>query len=618
MADAGGQEIQLLLQCSPVRRTTMARNNEHGEQPPNPTAECEVLSFPPLAAAHSPPKKTRVSATTLTGTTTPPARPAPAARAAPRRRTKQQRGGGKSLLDVSCDASCCDCANTTRDSTGLDCACQHHPHHSDAHQLTSLLGLSAINYYNYDEEEPLHLRDDEDEDDMDMIVPKILFPEEMMHGTRGPVDGCEEEEEEDHGLLLDDSSSDIDCEDERNGDDDDGYLNTSHRSACAHSSPFKDLTNVGGGKEQKQQKLSKEADIAESEATTSLSLSASFFHNLSSTIADSFLCGGGGGGPGILHHTPQASPVRCRVIPRGSPSSSGGSALTPHRPHHLPRPSPSRSLILSTPLRTRTPGRIAAASSSSDANRSTLSEMEDAVREHFRRLDCYANTGTPIRTPEKCEEADIICDSEDKVSGQNENNAIWFDSAARRNQFSNRAARPVRLQTARMQRLNFDGTLPSCNEAQAAALLEGAADPLLSARLRRVDSIGVDGPDYEISRASSFDDLVFEDENDRSCQESPDREELDADLINLIGCIGPISILNGDFEHDTNPSANIPSDDVCYDSDPGDVEQPMVRRSHFIEGCQHRVGCRREATARRMKRNLKSPIAIVQVNSLVS
>ena len=88
-------------------------------------------------------------------------------------------------------------------------------------------------------------------------------------------------------LISDeDDASDIDNDD----DDEDfeyshsDYLSANHSSAqavTAHSSPFKDLTNIGGGGKN-QQKL-KEVDSTE--VTTSLS--ASFFHNLSSTFADS-------------------------------------------------------------------------------------------------------------------------------------------------------------------------------------------------------------------------------------------------------------------------------------------------------------------------------------------
>ena len=614
MTDAG-QEIQ--LQCSPVRRAM--ESNEYEQT----IGEAEVLSFP-LAS----PKRS----------VTPTTRPAlvshrPAAKTAPRRRSACGGGGGrvrpillqnngnKSLLDVSCDASC-DCGNTTRDAS-FDC----HQHQHDSTNLTSLLGLSAINNDgdndngNDDtEKEHLLLLDEND----DIIVPKILFPEEMMHGTSGPMDGDLADEEDFHGEDEGDES-DVDEDDEHVKYSHSDYLSANHSSAhgaTAHSSPFKDLTNIGGGGKN-QQKL-KEVDSTE--ATTSLS--ASFFHNLSSTFADSIFCGAGVGSvnsPGA-DHTPRASPVRCRVIPRASPSSGISAAATPHRPHHLPRPSPTRSLILSTPMRTETPRQLAATSDTSDnANRSTLSEMEDAVREHFRRLDCYANTGTPIRTPEKCAEKTDQCDTEDKATNltpqkqllmelyENRNDAHMFHPAMTRNKFCNRAGQPVRLQAERIHGLYFHGTLPSSSEVVLGPL-EMGADATLSSRLKRVGPIGKDDvPSYELSRASSFDDLPLHDEDDTSCKTSANNEEQDADLSTLIGCIEPISMLNGDVEHGLDQmNANIPSDDVCYDSDPGDIKQTLARRKYFHESSEQSGDCDGH-DMRRRRRKLKSSITIVQV-----
>ena len=612
MMTEAGQEIQ--LQCSPVRRAM--ERNEYEQT----IGEAEILSFP-LASPRkiSPHQQRSVTPTTRPALVSHP----PAAKTAPRRRL-QNSNGNKSLLDVSCDTSCCDCANTTRDSS-FDC----HLHYNDSANLTSLLGLSAINNdsdfhchhphqhneddgddYNDDEKEHIHLLDDND----DIIVPKILFPEEMMHGTSGPMDGDVADEVDFDGDEEDDDASDIDHDDEV--------------GEVAPSSPFKDLTNIGGGGKNQRQKL-KDADVTEATA----SLSASFFHNLSSTIADSFFCGGGGVvSPGISQ-TPQASPVRCRVIPRASPSSGrSAAAATPHRPHHLPRPSPSRSLILSTPLRTETPGRLVAASATGDnaANRSTLSEMEDAVREHFRRLDCYANTGTPIRTPEKCEETEQ-CGAKDKITTvtpqkqqlmelyENRNDASMFHSAMTKNKFFNRAAQPARLQAERLQRLYFHGTLPSCHGASLTPL-ELAADASLSARLKQVEPIeNDDGPSFQLSRATSFDDVLLGDENDNSCQASAQKEEQDADLSTLIGCIEPISMLSGDSECGPDQMhANIPSDDVCYDSDPGDIEQTLTRRKHFEGNSHQKNDLEGRATMRRKRRNLKSSIAIVQVRFIIA
>ena len=614
MTDAG-QEIQ--LQCSPVRRAM--GSNEYQQ---SIGEESEVLSFP-LAS----PKRSTVTPTTRPALVSPSDRPA--AKTAPRRRLECGVGGGrvrpvalptnngnKSLLDASCDTSY-DCANTTRDSS-FDCC---HNNNNNSTNLTSLLGLSAINNDSDDiEKEQSHLLDEND----DVIVPKILFPEEMMHGTSGPMDGNLADDEEFHGDDEDDAS-DIDNDD----DDEDfeyshsDYLSANHSSAqavTAHSSPFKDLTNIGGGGKN-QQKL-KEVDSTE--VTTSLS--ASFFHNLSSTFADSIFCSGADAvnSPG----TPRASPVRCRMIPRASPSLGTVAAATPHRPHHLPRPSPSRSLVLSTPMRTETPSRLAATSDTSDnANRSTLSEMEEAVREHFRRLDCYANTGTPIRTPEKCAEKTGHCDTstEDKTTAatpqkqqlmelyEDGNDAHVFHSAMTRNKFCNRAAQPVRLQAERIHSLYFHGTLPSSSE-ESLGPLEMAADATLSSRLKRIGPIGKDDePSFEISRASSFNNLPLQDENGTSGKASANNEEQDADLSTLIGCIEPISMLNGDVEHGLDQmKANIPSDDTCYDSDPGDIEQALARREHFQDSSEQRGDCDGHGTRRR-RRKLASSIAMVQV-----
>lgn len=627
MADAG-QEIQ--LQCSPVRRAMESNDYEQT------IAEAEVLSFP-LAS----PKK-------MERPVTPTTRPAlvshpPAAKTAPRRRSVRggsgrvrpillQNNGNKSLLDVSCDASY-DCASTTRDSS-FDC----HQHHHDSTNLTSLLGLSAINidsdlYHQYqvtndddndnedNEKKHLHLLDQ----DEDIIVPKILFPEEMMHGASGPMDG-DLADDDFHGDDEDDDASDVfddDNDDVEYSHSD--YLNANHSSAHGatdQSSPFKDLTNIGGGGKN-QQKL-KEVDVTEATA----SLSASFFHNLSSTFADSIFCGGAGAVNSLsVDHTPRASPVRCRMIPRASPSSGRSAAATPHRHHHLPRPSPSRSVILSTPLRTETPSRFAATSDTGDnANRSTLSEMEDALREHFRRLDCYANTGTPIRTPEKCSEETDLCDTEDKAITvtpqkqqlmelyENRTDAHMFHSTMTRNKYCNRAAQPVRFQAERIHSLYFHGTLPSYGEASLGQL-EMAADATLSSRLKRVDHIEKnDEPSFELSRASSFNDLSLQNENITSCRVLNDNEEQDADLSTLIGCIEPISMLHGDIEHGLDQTkANIPNDDVCYDSDPGGIEQMLARENNFHARSEQRDDCDGRAGMRRRRRKLKSSIAIVQV-----
>ena len=277
-------------------------------------------------------------------------------------------------------------------------------------------------------------------------------------------------------------------------------------------------------------------------------------------------------------------------------------------------------------MRTETPRQLAATSDTSDnANRSTLSEMEDAVREHFRRLDCYANTGTPIRTPEKCAEKTHQCDTEDKATTvtpqkqllmelyENRNDAHMFQPAMTRNKFCNRAGQPVRLQAERIHSLYFHGTLPSSSEVVLGPL-EMAADATLSSRLKRVGPIEKDDvPSYELSRASSFDDLPLHEEDGTSCKTSANNEQQDTDLSTLIGCIEPISMRNGDVEHGLDQmKANIPSDDVCYDTDPGDIEQALARREHFYEKSEQRDDCDGHGMRRR-RRKLNSSIAIVQV-----
>jgi hypothetical protein len=517
--------------------------------------------------------------------------------------------GHKSLLDVSCDTSY-DCANTTRDDSSFDFQLHGGGGGHGGHNLTGL-GLSAINSSINDDGDLQH------EDDVD-FVPRILFPEEMVHGTSGPTDGdiADVEDNFDH-----DDASDIEDEEEEDEYTHSDYLNTSHQSSAAYSSPFKDLTNVGGGGKQQQKR--KENDVTQATA----SLSASFFHNLSSTFADSF-CVGPAASPGGVHRTPQASPFRRTVIPRASPSSEGP-AGTPHRPYHLPRPSPSRSLVLSTPMRTMTPRRLVTVSSGdaadSSVSKSTLSEMEDAVCEHFRRLDCYANTGTPIRTPGQ-PPAETNCTPQKqqlRVSGcsaENEDDANLLVPSSNRNRFCNRSAQPVRLQTERVQRLCFHGT-PSASEPysndDSALKLEMAADPCLLSRRRQVEISGSDAPSFVLSRAASFDDISFNDsKNGGFGGKSAREEEHDADLSNLIGCINPISILN-EIEQDAGRMDTvIPSDDVCYDSDPGGVEQALSRRKHFDLGSASANGVHCEGVgSKKIQRTLDFSIATAQVRT---
>ena len=591
-----GQEIR--LQCSPVRRVIPDHNDDEMQTIGN--AEV-VLSFPPAIHTSSPKKIKAVTPKTRTACISHP----PAARAAPRRRLAAD-AGHKSLLDVSCDTSY-DCANTTRDDSSFDCQL-HGGGGGGGHGGNNLtgLGLSVI-----DDGDLQH------EDDVD-FVPRILFPEEMMHGTSGPTDGdiADVEDNFDH-----DGASDIeDDEEEEDEYTHSDYLNMSHQSSAAHSSPFKDLTNVGGGGKQQ-----KENDVTEATA----SLSASFFHNLSSTFADSFCVGSAAASPGGVHRTPQASPFRRTVIPRASPSSEGP-AGTPHRPHNLPRPSPSRSLVLSTPMRTMTPRRLVAVSSGdaadSSINKSTLSEMEDAVREHFRHLDCYANTGTPIRTPGRppAETNRTPQKQQLTVSGcstETEDDANLLVTSPNSNRFCNRSAQPVRLQTERVRRLYFHGT-PSESEPYSnddlASKLEMAADPCLLSRRRQVKSSGSDAPSFVVSRAASFDDISFNvSKNGGFLEESAKEEEHDADLSDLIGCINPISILS-EIEQDAGRmDTAIPNDDVCYDSDPGGVEQALSRRKHFDLGSASANGVHCEGVgSKKIQRTLDFSIATAQVRAL--
>ncbi len=598
-ADAG-QEIR--LQCSPVRRVILDHNDDEMQTTGN--AEV-VLSFPP--SIHSPKKIRAVTPKTRTACISHP----PAARAAPRRRLAAD-AGHKSLLDVSCDTSY-DCANTTRDDSSFDFQLHGGGGGHGGHNLTGL-GLSAINSSINDDGDLQH------EDDVD-FVPRILFPEEMMHGTSGPTDGdiADVEDNFDH-----DDASDIEDEEEEDEYTHSDYLNTSHQSSAAYSSPFKDLTNVGGGGKQQQKR--KENDVTQATA----SLSASFFHNLSSTFADSFCVGSAAAAsPGGVHRTPQASPFRRTAIPRASPSLEGP-AGTPHRRHHLPRPSPSRSLVLSTPMLTMTPRRLVTVSSGdaadSSINKSTLSEMEDAVREHFRHLDCYANTGTPIRTPGRppAETNRTPQKQQLTVSGcstENEDDANLLVTSSNRNKFCNRSAQPVRLQTERVRRLYFHGT-PSETEPYSnddpASKLEMAADPCLLSRRRQVESSASDAPSFVVSRAASFDDISFNgSKNGGFLEESAGEEEHDADLSNLIGCINPISILN-EIEQDTGRTDTaIPSDDVCYDSDPGGVEQTLSRRKHLDLGSASANGVHCEGVgSKEIQRTLNFSIATAQVRAL--
>ena len=595
-ADAG-QEIR--LQCSPVRRVILHVDHNDDEMQTIGNVEV-VLSFPP--AIHSPKKSSAVTPTTRTARISHP----PAARTAPRRRLAAD-AGHKSLLDVSRDTSY-DCANTTRDDSSFDYQL-HGGGHDGSHNLTGL-GLSAhVSAINDD-------GDLQHEDDVD-FVPRILFPEEMMHGTSGPTDGdiADVEDDFDH-----DDASDIEDEEEEDEYTHSDYLNTSHQSSAAHSSPFKDLTNVGGGG--KQQQKQKANDITEATA----SLSASFFHNLSSTFADSF-CVGSADSPGGVHRTPQASPFRGTVIPRASPSLEGP-AETPHRPHHLPRPSPSRSLVLSTPMRTMTPRRLVTVSSGdaadSSINKSTLSELEDAVREHFRHLDCYANTGTPIQTPGRLPADRTPQKQQLTVSGcstETEDDANLLVTSSNRNRFCNRSAQPVHLQTERVRRLYFHGT-PSASKPYSnddpALKLEMAADPCLLSRRRQVESSGSDAPSFVVSRAASFDDISFNgSKNGEFLEGSAREEEHDADLSDLIGCINPISILN-EIEQDAGRmDTAIPSDDVCYDSDPGGVEQALSRRKHFDLGSAFANGVHCEGVgSKKIQRTLDFSIATAQVRAL--
>ena len=72
-------------------------------------------------------------------------------------------------------------------------------------------------------------------------------------------------------------------------------------------------------------------------------------------------------------------------------------------------------------------------------------------------------------------------------------------------------------------------------------------------------------------------------------------------------------MLNGDVEHGLDQmKANIPSDDTCYDSDPGGIEQALARREHFQDSSEQRGDCDGHGTRRR-RRKLTTSIAMVQV-----